>query len=706
MAWGAVPLVPVALALGVGIVVGQWRGPAAGGTLPLAVLACLALAAPLVFRRSFARWPAVVSSALLLLAVAALGAWRYQTALAPARADFFVPLLQEDDLLALRVIDVKPGRTNLRLTTYVDALMGDTTRAARPVSGRLLLYLTPDDKAARLRPGSRLVAAGQPTPIPPARNPAAFDFRTYQAQRNVYHQLRLRDPTDWRAVPDDAPDLYAYATELRLRWFQTFQRYLAGDELAVATALVLGDRNLLTRELSSAYADTGAIHVLAVSGLHVGIIYLLVTGFLQGFLRLHRLPGGRLVVILLTTLAIWGFATMSGLSASVQRAAIMFTFLAVGRVWFRTVHVFNVLAAAAVVMLLYDPLQLFHVGFQLSFVAIVGIVAFTSFFDRLVYFRFWPARKLWSAAAASTGAQLGTLPLSLLYFRQFPAYFLLSGTLVVFSAFAVMVAGVLHGIVDSVAYDLGAVTGVLLRYIVLFQNALITLLRDLPGALVPINFVDPLGTLLLATVVTLFAVFVRWRRGWVGWLALGLLVTFGIRALTQVQGKVEKAVLVVYHDYDNLLIDVKDGPRAWSLGNQPAAADLAFTAKPYRADLGFAPSATFPLPLVQDTVLTDRFRLEGRSGFTFGDTRWFFVDPATTATTAQLTDRTHVLVAGKSDPENWPDAVPDGLLLVLHNSVPAYRVPGWRAAAARTGTALYIIADSGAYVHELAAADR
>jgi competence protein ComEC len=533
----------------------------------------------------------------------------------------------------------------------------------------------------------------------PPLNPGVFDLRAYWNRKQIYHNLFLREGADWRIAGSTGTGLTAIAEGWRRAWFKTFQDHLTGDRLAVAAALVLGKRDLISEEVKSAYTETGAVHVLAVSGLHVGIIFLILRFFLITLFKLDRNRKGRVGVALVSVLCVWAFAMISGLSPSVQRAAIMFSILALGGISNLRSHVFNTHSAAAILMLVIEPGQLFQVGFQLSFTAIIGIVAFTSFFDRLVY---WPLKILrgaWSAMAASTGAQLGTLPLALLYFKQFPTYFLLSGTIVILFAFATMFLGLAHGLVAGVlGLDaLSGITGWLLKVVVGWQNALIFFFGGLPGSLLKPSYFDGQMAALLALTIGLLAVFIRWRRkGVLAAVGLSFIAMF-FWAGTQVQKQDKGAMVTVFHRSRGSLIDVDTGTgHAWSFGTQPEAKDLDWSAGPRRAQRGYIPEATLTLA-VRDTMLTEKVGQQGDQ-LLFGDSRWLLLDGQRHSTdNIKARNITHVLIINGFKPTRMPTFTGASPVIIVDGSNPFYRYDAWRKKAKTAGLNVHFTAEDGAF---------
>lgn len=246
---------------------------------------------------------------------------------------------------------------------------------------------------------------------------------------------------------------------------------LHGDAYAVVAAMVLGDKSALTKELKDTYSVTGASHVLALSGLHLSIIYMLLSMFVVGRRR-------RVITQLLVIMAIWAFVFLVGMSVSVVRAAIMLSVYALLSLGYRDKMSVNTLAFTAIVMLVFSPWSLFDIGFQMSFMAVLSILLWMPLFDH-VFPTKWQmehlvVKWLWGMMAVSLAAQLGVAPLIAYYFGRFSTYFLLTNVVVVPAATIILWFSPMVIIVPSLAY--------ILLYMVNSLNSLLTWIAALPGA--------------------------------------------------------------------------------------------------------------------------------------------------------------------------------------------------------------------------------
>ena len=308
----------------------------------------------------------------------------------------------------------------------------------QPLSGRVIVYLdkaggpSAQDSAVQQpipRYGEVWLVSGSPRPIDPPLNPGEFDYKRYLSYRSIYHQQYLR--TFQRIIISIEPP--SRVTELATRvnrWADSVFTRQVGTraEYGIVNAMILGVRDDLDTELYRAYSAAGAVHILSVSGLHVGILFAVLT-FLLSFLS--KRPRGKLLMAGLQLLILWFYALVTGFSPPVLRSAAMFSLLIVANASGRQQQLTNTLGASAFFILCFDPYALFSAGFQLSYLAVAGIGAWQSSLYQSLTFRSKWANRLWELTAVALVAQLITFPLGVFYFHQFPTYFLLANPIVI-----------------------------------------------------------------------------------------------------------------------------------------------------------------------------------------------------------------------------------------------------------------------------------
>jgi competence protein ComEC len=271
------------------------------------------------------------------------------------------------------VVDEAPV---VRPATYATTLRVSAVRIAgrwQTAVGGIRVSVPGVEGVAVPRYGEVWLVRGQPAPAKAPLNPGEFDYRRYLAYHQIYHQQFIH-PDQYRQVTF-LPPSYVRAVSLRAARVLdgVFRRYIPTKrEYAMASALVLGLKDDIDQETKQAYANTGTTHIMAVSGLQVGLLFGLITWALQ---RLFGgAPGFRYWSAGVGLAVIWSYTLVTGCSASVLRAAVMFSFIIVARVSERQSRMYNTLAVAAFVLLCYDPYLLADVGFQLSFLAVLSIV--------------------------------------------------------------------------------------------------------------------------------------------------------------------------------------------------------------------------------------------------------------------------------------------------------------------------------------------
>jgi len=296
------------------------------------------------------------------------------------------------------------------------------------VSGKILLNITADAIDGPLMVDDEIVVFTTLHPIVPPLNPHQFNYKKYLSNIGISHQVKLAKGA-YYLKPQAATTIFGKAYKIRDHIIEKLEKEDFGrEELGVIQALLLGQRNEITTEIDRDYKDAGAYHILALSGLHIGILL----GLLHFLLRpLEILPKGRTIKLVVIVLLLWAFAFLAGLSASILRATTMFTFVAYALYLNRPTSHFNILALSLFfILLLLDPLLLFQVGFQLSYAAVFAIVWIYPLLQKLWNPQYWLIKKGWELVSVSIAAQLGVLPISLYYFHQFPGLFLVSSLLI------------------------------------------------------------------------------------------------------------------------------------------------------------------------------------------------------------------------------------------------------------------------------------
>lgn len=316
--------------------------------------------------------------------------------------------------------ELKPDLYNRKFVAGVKRFNNKKTH------GRTLLLFPKDSLAPDPEPGDLSIYIGDLQQIAAPMNPHQFNYRNFMENRGIFYQTRIV-PENYRWVGSDS-QLSGFAEKLRRRISNALrEQKFSQQELAIIEALLLGQRQQISEETYFNYAAAGVIHILAISGLHVGIILFILHWILA---PLAQIKGGKILRVVITILLLWSFAVLAGLSPSVVRAVTMFTFLAIALQMRRRTSAVNTLFLSLMVLLLVRPQNLFEVGFQLSYLAVLSIVLFQPLIYGLWEPRFKLMKYFWGLFSVTLAAQAGVLPLSLFYFHQFPGLFFLSNLVI------------------------------------------------------------------------------------------------------------------------------------------------------------------------------------------------------------------------------------------------------------------------------------
>ncbi len=343
--------------------------------------------------------------------------------------------------------------------------------------GSLLIYFEKDTITTKLNYGDLLLVYGTLNEIQSPRNPHEFNYKRYLANKNIFYQTYLKAKFIHLIKINQGNPIKAFALNLRTKLLRIFEENgMTGREYAVISAILLGQTDKIDPELYKAYSGSGALHVLSVSGMHVGIVFISLTFFLS---FLNKIKKGNIIKAILLLIAVWFYAMLTGLSPSVIRASTMISFIIIGKALKRDSDIVNILSASGFVILCFNPNLLIEVGFQLSFLAVLGIVLFHELFYRLWLPKNKFVDKIWSVTCVSIAAQIITTPLALYYFHQFPNYFLFTNIIVFIFAGVIIYAGIFVIIVSFIPY-LSIISAKILAWMIFAMNESIRFIEGLP----------------------------------------------------------------------------------------------------------------------------------------------------------------------------------------------------------------------------------
>ena len=345
----------------------------------------------------------------------------------------------------------------------------------KPARGQAILYFQKDQAASKLLFGDRLMVEAEFADPERTLNPDGFDYASYLKRQGVGATSYISSGS-WQLTGQNTSfSIRREADKWRNYLLEIYRKFnIQGDEFAVLAALTLGYTDDLQPDIRASYSSTGVMHILSVSGMHVGVVYIVMAFLLSFMNRSQRL---KVLKGLFIMLFLWAYAFLSGMSAAVIRAAIMFSFVSVASCFERKSLIYNTIFASAFFMLIYNPNFLYDVGFQLSYSAVLSIIFFQPIVDKLYKPTNKVGRFTWEMLSVSLAAQLGTMPFTLYYFQQFPNYFLLTNfiaiplsTLVIYLAIGLLMTSFVPYFSVGVAFLLKWSLWALNFVIVFIQN--------------------------------------------------------------------------------------------------------------------------------------------------------------------------------------------------------------------------------------------
>jgi competence protein ComEC len=427
-------------------------------------------------------------------------------------------------------------------------------------TGNLLLYFSKEGDREPWQYGDVLLLKGSPQIINEPANPGEFDYKRFLTFRKIYHQHFLKDGAVQQIGHEPPSRIIDYSIRARIWADEALKRNIHGErEQATATALVLGVTDGLDSDLIGAYSATGSLHVLSVSGLHVGIIYWLILLVLR---PLNKSISGKWMLAIFSIAVLWGYAFVTGLSPSVLRAVTMFSCVAIARPWSKRTNIYNTLAVSAFCLLLYEPYLIMSVGFQLSFLAVIGIVYLQPVFAKWWEPKNWLWDNIWQITCVSIAAQIATFALGLLYFHQFPVYFLLSNLFVIPASFVVLVLGIVLVAVSAIQ-PLAGLVGFLLEWSIRILNYGVFEMEALPFSLIDRVYMTTFQCWLLILVILLIVALFEFKKFSIVIAISFCLIIFGFTRWIHFNKEVDTQRFTVYKVAGHSALDVIDRGQAY-----------------------------------------------------------------------------------------------------------------------------------------------
>ena len=682
--WKTAPFIRLLLPLGVGIILSRFIQFSIGQLGIIMIVACILFG--LGFWKAF-RYPVVygLSQALFWLS---LGTMLYYLNRVEHRKGFIGKEYRENALVAATILTPAEDKPHSQKIEARVSQWDPIAKSWERLEGKVFLYLEKDSQPPGILPGTVLAFRKAMQPIANSGNPGGFDYAGFAADHGFFYRAFLKNHeymvlkqgriSFWKEWPYQARDFL----------LSTLRSYVKGAQtIGLAEALLTGYRGKMDKELSLQYAGTGTAHIIAISGLHLGMIQVALFFIMA---PLKRFKYGKNIRAGLVIIFLWAFTLVTGAGPSVLRSAIMFTILLFGEVIGRKGNPYNSLAASAFLLLLYNPNLLFDVGFQLSYSAVLSIFMFNKPIGRWLVTNNFFLHRLWGMISVTLSAQILTLPFVVYYFHQFPVYFLLANLVAIpLSGIALNLMLVLTLLVwwaHPVAVLLGKGVDICLSA----MNHFIARVDKLPLSRIEnIDLSLPQAILVMA-IIGCGAGWLLLRKSQaavIGLFGLAILVVY--REIKWQQGKSQK-LLMVYNVPGHWAMDIVEGHKSY------------FAACP---DF-FAGQADFqknvaPARLHHQVNFSESLQIS-TLGFTqlkMAGLRLLVLDKDPDVSTPGTVDTDILLLAAnvRAKPAKLLAAI-RCQTIIFTGKMPFYRLAQWQFAADSLHLRLHSVTDSGAFV--------
>lgn len=426
------------------------------------------------------------------------------------------------------------------------------------LNNNLIIYFEKSEQIKQLSYGDEIIFNTVINEINSLKNPYEFNYKQFMYRKGFIGQAYIKNSKFEKLKSKQGNLIFetAYnAGNFVESIYKTYQ--IKNQEAAVLQALTIGNKDDIDETVKQSYVSSGAMHILAVSGLHVGIIYVLLNFFFRFLDRLktNRFSYGKIIKAIILVTLLWAFAFISGLSPSVRRAALMFSFVIIGRAMNNKVNIYNSIAASAFILLLINPMLITEVGFQLSYAAVISIVYFQPIIVNLIIVKNKFLYYFWSLTAVSIAAQIGTAPFSLFYFHIFPWYFILTNIIVIPAAAIIIYASFVL-ILFSFAPVLPEIVAGFLNFTLKSLNYSVNFIEHLPFSSsqnISFNFLD----LFFSAFIIIFSgFFIAFKtKKTIFHILLLLFFWIGFSTFNKVQN-IKQQQLVIYNIKDNSAINI------------------------------------------------------------------------------------------------------------------------------------------------------
>jgi competence protein ComEC len=559
-------------------------------------------------------------------------------------------------------------------------------------SGKAMAYIKKSERSLNINYGDELIIQSSFKEIPQPQNPGEFNYKRFLAFHNVYNQIYVQSESFVNTGVNTGNTLIRESVHLRNKLLKVMtENNIRGNEFAVGSALLLGFEDKLDADIISAYSSTGALHVLSVSGLHVAIVYFIFNWLL---FFLDKIKNGNIIKAFTLILLLWFYAALTGLSPSVLRAATMFSFIIIGKAYNQSTNIYNTLAASALFLLTIDPYLIMQVGFQLSYLAVIGIVYIQPKIYNLFDVNNWLLDQVWTITSVSIAAQIATFPLGLHYFHQFPNYFLLSNLVVIPVSTAIVYMGIALFVFSKIAF-VATYIAMAFNWCVLFLNQSVIVIEKWPYSLLQGISISVLETWLLYGVIIVFLYYFISRKFSHLVFVLSFCIAIFISQIIEQQQQFKQKKLIIYNVPKTSAIDFINAKNNVLLTDTAFAHNesrLLFHVKHNWWDLGINNNQ-----LISDNIKTNNLFIKDNF-IQFYDKKIALIKAKNESINKNNAITVDYLVVSNNANVRIKDLVKQyhSTLIIFDSSNSSYKIKKWKSECEKLNQKYYSVIDSGA----------
>ena len=399
---------------------------------------------------------------------------------------------------------------NIKFTAKLIAKK-DSVKFTQLNNQKIILFVKNDSNYTIPNYGDFLIIKTNINEIESPKNPNQFNYKRYLFYKGVLSGGFVKQE-NWKLIRNNKFNIYKLANNIRNFLLSKLDDFnISTQNKAVISAISLGKREDIDSLTNEQFSNAGVMHILAVSGLHVGIVFLILISL---FKPLMKYKSGKIIIYISIILILWIYALLTGFTPSVVRAVLMFSLVSLGKTFDKKHNIYNTIFASAFILLIINPFYIFQVGFQLSYLAVIGIIFFQPKISSLIKTNNRLFNYFWGIVSVSLAAQLATAPITLLYFHKFPVYFLLSNIAIMLNVTIVLLVSFIFFATYYIPY-LNQIVAKILDYATTTLNFSVEKINELPYPIIDnINW-DILSTIVSYIIILLFAVYILNRNKYI-----------------------------------------------------------------------------------------------------------------------------------------------------------------------------------------------